>query len=302
MQISIITPVFNLIRSDRTEAFLRMLASLKAQTFRDFEHIVIDGASTDGTVEMLQELHRTGQITKVHSEPDTGIYQALNRGLERAEGEYFMVLPSDDFYHGADGLAAISETIKRARRPDIVASPVLFLRDPPVIYKASRFPRALFFSMPCPHLGMAMKTELVRSIGGFDESFRIAGDYDLLLRLLLQGRHLRICDSNFASFSAGGVSTDATLSLQEMRISLRQNLEKTLGRPLGIPDWDDAPRDPIPLAVLLRMLVSPRIGSIVKLVAAYRAAEIVTPGYFRRFVPIRHSRNVMSDIKSSDKG
>ena len=101
LKISVVTAVFN-----RAGTVAEALASVRAQTWPNVEHIVIDGGSTDGTLPILQA-HR-GQLAVLVSEPDHGIYDALNKGIARATGEVVGFLHADDLFESPDSLAYVA--------------------------------------------------------------------------------------------------------------------------------------------------------------------------------------------------
>ncbi|MDE6263597.1 MAG: glycosyltransferase, partial [Paramuribaculum sp.] len=111
---SIITVTYN--AADTLPPTLR---SVCEQTFADFEHIIIDGASKDNTVEIARTLGRKDKVT-VYSEPDNGLYDAMNKGMEKASGDYLIFLNAGDSFHSPDTLETISRTIEENDRPGIV--------------------------------------------------------------------------------------------------------------------------------------------------------------------------------------
>ncbi len=108
MKISIVTATYNSGVSLRDT-----LESVLSQTYDDYEHIIVDGGSTDNTLDILREYEpRYKGRLKWHSEPDRGIYDAMNKGIIRATGELVGLLNSDDFYTSDDVLASIAESYK----------------------------------------------------------------------------------------------------------------------------------------------------------------------------------------------
>ena len=101
---SIITVCYNAAADLR-----RTIGSVDAQTFRRFEHIIIDGASTDDTPVVLQDSASAGR--KIVSEPDQGIYDAMNKGLGMASGDYLIFLNAGDRFHGSDSLQIYADSI-----------------------------------------------------------------------------------------------------------------------------------------------------------------------------------------------
>lgn len=105
MKISIVTATYN-----SGESLRDTLESVLSQTYDDYEHIIVDGGSTDNTLDILREYEpRYNGRLKWHSEPDRGIYDAMNKGITRATGELVGLLNSDDFYTSDDVLASIAE-------------------------------------------------------------------------------------------------------------------------------------------------------------------------------------------------
>ncbi len=180
MKVSVITAVFN---RERTVA--RALASLGAQTHADIEHIIIDGGSTDGTLAILKAGRRAGSV--LVSEPDNGIYDALNKGLVRATGDIIGLLHSDDELADPAVLADVAALF--ASRPvdavygdlDYVASDGSgrIVRH----WRAGEYsPRKLGRGWMPPHPALFVRKTVIDRFGGYDTRLRIAADYDAILR------------------------------------------------------------------------------------------------------------------------
>ena len=184
-QISVITAVFN-----RVETVQQALDSVRAQTWSNVQHIVIDGASRDGTLEVLEQ-HRAS-LSVLLSEPDKGIYHALNKGLRLATGDVIGFMHSDDFY-ADDG---VLETVARAFSDptiDGVYGDLDYVdkHAPDRVIRAWRSgefsrPRLARGWMP-PHPTLFLRRAVIERWGGFDTRYRIAADYDAMLRYLGQG-------------------------------------------------------------------------------------------------------------------
>ena len=102
---SIITPVLN-----NKEGIIKTIDSLKIQEFKDFEHIIVDGGSTDGTLEIIKNEKK---ITKWISEKDKGIYDAINKGLEISKGKYINTINSGDYYYSSKSLNFIKKYFEK---------------------------------------------------------------------------------------------------------------------------------------------------------------------------------------------
>ena len=162
-----------------------MLRSVAAQTHPDIEHIIIDGGSTDATLALIAEHGRN--VSRVISEPDDGIYDAMNKGMRLATGELVGCLNSDDVYATPRALANIASVA--AQGMDAVYGDITYVdpsrTDPLVRYwRAGQYSiRQVRFGWMPPHPSLYVRRSLIERIGNFDASLRIAGDYEFMLRL-----------------------------------------------------------------------------------------------------------------------
>ncbi len=185
MKISVVTAVYN-----NRDTVGQALDSALRQTHRDVELVVIDGASTDGTQEVLQAYaDRVGVLV---SEPDRGIYDALNKGIARASGEVVGFLHSDDLFADERVLSRIAEAFADPN-VDAVYGDLLYVRkdDPTKVvrtWRAGAFsPSRLAHGWMPPHPTLYVRRAAYQRLGGYDTSYRIAADYDCVLRLLGRG-------------------------------------------------------------------------------------------------------------------
>lgn len=181
MKITVITATFN-----SAKTLGDCLDSVRQQSFRDIEHVVIDGASKDGTLALLAA--RRDDIAVLVSEPDHGIYDALNKGIAMATGDIIGFLHSDDFYPSTDVLAKVAQAFAD-RQVDAVYGDLEYVSKrhaSKVIrrWKAGQFKRRdLFLGWMPPHPTLFVRRGIYAQIGGFDTRFRIAADYDSVLRM-----------------------------------------------------------------------------------------------------------------------
>lgn len=173
--ISVVTVCFNSVQT-----IGRTIASVGEQTYRNIEYIVIDGASTDGTEELLRR-HR-GTITQWVSEPDAGIYDAMNKGIKRARGAWIHLLNADDFYTDKDALARAVEVLTPART-NYFAIWRKTGNGQRVLQDWSYRQWQLFISAFLPHPGLIVAREQYEAAGLYDTRYRIAADHDMILRL-----------------------------------------------------------------------------------------------------------------------
>ena len=212
-KISIVTVVFEAVKANRREALCQCLDSVASQDYPNIEHIVVDGASADGTLEMLREYESSGRIRLV-SEPDSGIFNAMNKGLRLAEGEYVAYLNSDDFYSDATAVSTVARALG-ATGADFTMAPCNLLENDGTTAFSPLYIDRAFNVAPCYHLCVFAKRSLLQKLGGFDERYKIASDSDLIARMLLSGARVAVLWQPFATFRTGGASVDASACRRE---------------------------------------------------------------------------------------
>lgn len=182
MKLSIIT-----INLNNCSGLKLSINSLFSQSFTDFELVVVDGVSCDGSVDFIKSLkHQSISIEKV-IEKDTGIYSAMNKGLNLATGDYIAFLNSGDYLAHS---RVIEKLVTSGPDTDIGFGRVNFYNEADEIVRVfdpGVFKRwKLFFGWMSPHPMCVIKRSLVLSTGGFREDLRISADYELMLRLFLR--------------------------------------------------------------------------------------------------------------------
>lgn len=233
LNISIITVCYNVLESGRKDFFKQMLDSIHNQTYSHIEHVIVDGASNDGSVAYIEAMiqpyqHRS--ITLI-SEPDTGIYDAMNKGWRLATGDYIAYLNSDDFYHDPTGIETIVSTLQK-RPVDFLATSTRMIACKQDNAKTERFKDVFtpdlgrfLMHMPLPHPGLFVARNQMEKLGGFDHKrFKLAGDYDLIVRLMLtKDITWTVLSYSFTSFRLGGLSADDRLNQEEIAAVFKKN-------------------------------------------------------------------------------
>lgn len=187
--ISIVTAVFN-----RALTIGEAIESVQNQTYPHVEHIVKDGGSHDGTLEKIIAL--ANPSTKLISDEDTGIYDAINRGIERASGEIIGLMHSDDLFADNQVLAKVATALNDPNIDGVYGDLLYVAADDPsrVVrhWRSGEYRAALLARgwMP-PHPTVYLRREVFENFGLYDTSFRIAADYDAMLRYLVKG-HIRL--------------------------------------------------------------------------------------------------------------
>lgn len=169
---------------NRVATIGRALDSIATQTHEDIDHVIVDGASTDGT---LEEIHRRHpRHARISSEPDAGIYDALNKGIAQAEGEVVGVLHSDDTFASPDVLARIADAFADPAVDAVYGDLDYVGSDGQKIIRhwvsgAYREGCLRFGWMP-PHPTLFLRRSVLERLGGYDTRYRISADYDAILR------------------------------------------------------------------------------------------------------------------------
>ncbi|MGN0865815.1 MAG: glycosyltransferase family 2 protein [Akkermansia sp.] len=205
--VSVVTVCYNLIKNGR-EAFFRQCAdSVHRQNYPHIEHIVIDGGSHDGTVELLESYAQKGWL-KYISEPDQGIYDAMNKGIRAAQGKYVAFLNSDDYWHNPDGVAASVDALESHGAAFSYAPHNRVSQTGEILVTANPSIGVFAELMPFSHQTMFTRRDVLLAHHGFDEKkYRLAADYDLILRILISGAKCIFVPCNFTSFRLDGIST-----------------------------------------------------------------------------------------------
>lgn len=205
MKVSLITISFNSARL--LEYSLR---SVEAQTFPDIEHIVIDGGSTDGTLDIISR-HRN-RLAKVVSEPDKGIYDAINKGLRLATGDIIGILNSDDMLADVTTIETIVRKMENSGADvlygDLIYCKSIAQHDSVIRYwRSNPFrPAGLKFGWMPPHPTLYLRRWMYEEMGEYDSTFSISADYDFMLRLFSCRCTTVYLPNVLVYMSVGGVS------------------------------------------------------------------------------------------------
>jgi len=229
VKISIITATYN-----SSKTIKRTLESVKNQTFKNIEHIIIDGLSTDNTISIINNYN---YISKIVVENDTGIYDAINKGIKIASGDIVGVLNSDDILYDQFVIEKIANTFLSNKEIQSVIGPIVFYdfvtNKVKRIYSVSRWQKSYFkFGYMPPHPSFYCYKNLYDKLGYYCTNYTIAGDFDLMLRFLLINNinYIKL-DFYTNKMSLGGVSTRNLKSKfvlnSEILLSCRANKLKT---------------------------------------------------------------------------
>lgn len=232
------SPALSIITVNLNDAagLARTLGSIAAQTFTDREVIVVDGGSTDGSLDVLRS--SDGVVTSYVSERDEGIYDAQNKGVRRASGTYCLFLNAGDALASSDVLA---RTLASAPTEDILYGDVIF-EDGAGQRRVEEMPGELtlpfLMRTNLPHQATLVRRGLFERLGPYDASLRIAADYEFLLRaIVVHGATTRHVPAPLAIHVLGGLSSRPE-SFPKLRLERRLARERALS-PVLRAHWED---------------------------------------------------------------
>ncbi len=229
MKISIITATYNSGKTVKDT-----LESVLCQTYNDYEYLIIDGASKDDTMSIvkLYEPQFEGRL-KYISEPDKGLYDAMNKGLKMTTGDVVGILNSDDFYTSNDALQVIADAFAQ-NDIDATYGDIHFVNDDN-LQKCVRYYSSSVFRRPLMRIGLMpahpsfyCRKAVYDKYGYFDTSYRIAADFENLLRLIFINRiKTKYIQKDFVTMRTGGTSTagigSRTKIMHDHLRAMRQN-------------------------------------------------------------------------------
>jgi len=209
--ITVITVVYNNINHIE-----EALQSVLSQTYPNIEYVVIDGNSNDGTLEVLDAF--SSQISILISEPDKGIYDALNKGINVSKGEIVGFLHSDDFFSDNNVISEIIEVFK-SDKAEVVYGDLDYVRNninksTVRHWKAGHFSQhKLNYGWMPPHPTFYARRELYVNFGGFNLEYNIAADYDCMLRFLKTDIVVSYIPKVLVKMRMGGLSNNSLRSI-----------------------------------------------------------------------------------------
>lgn len=230
MKLSIVT-----INRNNAAGLEKTLQSVAAQTFTEFEYVVIDGASTDDSVEVIKKYESQFSHLKWVSEPDSGIYNAMNKGVRLASGEYIQILNSGDGLAAPDVTEKMLDELEKAGNPSILyGNMVKCFPD------GRRLADKCFAGQEITMLGMFTGTlnhnpayvhrKLFEKYGYYDEAIKIVSDWKWYLQAIILGDEKpRYVDMDVTLFDMTGISeTNTELTKRERKQVLEQLFPRTI--------------------------------------------------------------------------
>ena len=225
MKITIITVTYN---SDKT--IERTINSVINQTYKDIEYIIIDGKSNDKTIDIIKKSQK--KISYWISEKDTGIYNAMNKGIRKSSGDYIEFLNADDFFVDENTISNVVINIKNNNYPDILSAPVWGvnldglqkLREGFLKYNTNSIKSGIML----PHQGLFYRRNILLEYQ-FNEKYRIVADFEQLYRCVNDNRIIVGIDMPVVFYSLDGMSSKNKIYIEEMiSVFNKYNVDKKI--------------------------------------------------------------------------
>jgi len=219
--ISIVTVVFN-----GAETLEETIQSVINQTYDNIEYIIIDGGSTDGTIDIIKKYE--DRINYWISESDSGIYDAMNKGIQCAQGEYLFFLNSDDVFIQSN-MKVLFEKIMLSRY-DIIHGNI-FIKESKIIIKPLSKKKSNSIGNIEPWLmqpASFIKKNVYNRIGNFDTKFKISGDTDLLIRVIKHNFNDYYINLPFTIFSNSGISGKLIFNKEHLYLRKKHSINYLL--------------------------------------------------------------------------
>lgn len=219
MKISIITACYN-----REKTISKAIESVKNQDYKDTEYIIVDGASNDKSMELINSEKEF--INVIISEKDNGIYNALNKGILHSSGDIIGLLHSDDYFYDNHTLTKIANIFENSGA-DIIYANGLYVDEKDIsktrrVYKSRPFKRFyLYFGWIPLHTTIFVKKDIFFKYGMYEEGFKIASDYEISLRWFTNNNIKKVfLDEWVVKMRLGGKSTD----IKQQRLKSSEDL------------------------------------------------------------------------------
>lgn len=199
--VTIITPTLNILKNNAGDDFNLLISLLDLQTYPNIEHLIIDGGSVDGTVEMLKDYKNKGYLN-FFSEKDTGKFNAYNKGVMRAKGKYVTFLSCDDFIHDITSIYDIVNVMEN-NNSDFTFAPAYCRHPEGFVFLFEPSMHNAFQVMPCARQAMFFRKSMIEKENYFDEKFKTMADFDFIMRIIMKRYSPAFFDNNYVTYKLG---------------------------------------------------------------------------------------------------
>ena len=271
--ISVITVTRNLIEAGRGDGFEQVIACVRAQNCAGVEHVIQDGASTDGTDVLIDGLIGADPAIRFESAPDKGLYDGMNKAVERARGDYVLFLNSDDAL-ATDHVLGDAQADLGREMPDFAFGSTASQDEAGNETVTRRMSlNAVLQRMPFCHNSVFIRRDVFLALGGHDTRFPVAADYDLVLRLVAKGYRGLKLDYPVSLFWTRGVSADDDLvGLDYARAWQQFFRNHTTAQQFDLDDFRRFyRRGHMPFALMLETLRRPDMNAQIRAAARHGA-------------------------------
>lgn len=204
-KVSIITPTFNLIKDGRKHLFIKCVNSVRSQTYKNIEHIVTDGDSNDGTIELLDEFANKKWL-KYYSKKDSGVDEAYNNGIAHSTGKYVAFMNSDDSYYDENAIENCVNALESNQADYCYGKEKQVTRTGRVARIFEPCMENFFKDVPYPHQTLVVRRDVLEKIGGYNTDCKYGGDVYLMLQLILNDYKGVYVDHFISLYTLGGRS------------------------------------------------------------------------------------------------
>ncbi|MGM9861993.1 MAG: glycosyltransferase family 2 protein [Muribaculaceae bacterium] len=234
---STLHPLFTIITVTYNAAATvqRTLDSVAEQSCSLYEHLIIDGASTDGTLDIVREAMQRNPLISLLSEPDKGLYDAMNKGIGLAKGDYLIFLNAGDKLHSPDTLQSIADTILDNDYPgivygqtDIVDNNGTFISPSPIRTPKKLTAGSFIYGMSVRHQSMFVARKIACE---YDLKYHICSDFDWAIRCIKRADSTRYADCIVCDFLGGGISN---INAKQCKLETFAIMRKYYGLPLTL--------------------------------------------------------------------
>lgn len=212
-------PLFSIITVTRNNlsGLRKTYDSVQSQSFKNHEWLIFDGNSTDETLSFLSQ-----KGVKPVSRNDSGIYNAMNKAIDHANGDYLIFMNAGDIFASKNNLETIADTIEK-EKPDFIYGDALEILKNKEVYKKARYYPKIDEGMITHHQSMIYRRDAIGKIR-YNEDYKIAADYDFTWRLINQSKEISYIPAPLCLFEAGGVSQKQALKGRIEQFKIRHQL------------------------------------------------------------------------------